>query len=111
MPFNRLNLFFSPAFAFEFAVHSHVDSFYFCPISLPFPFNFFLCLIIFHFFFASKCNLLLNSFYFLSSMSINVRYIHTQTQAQAELQRMHAISRAQYAHRKQRMREDPEYEA
>ena len=44
-------------------------------------------------------------------MSDAVRYIHTQVQAQIEIERMRAINRANYAHRKQSMREDPEYNA
>jgi hypothetical protein len=48
---------------------------------------------------------------YLFIMSDAVRYIHTQAQAQTELERMRAINRMLYAHRRQRMREDPEYEA
>ena len=44
-------------------------------------------------------------------MFVAVRYIHTQAQAQAEIERKRAIDKAQYARRKQRMREDPEYES
>src|SRR5438046_4766194 len=38
-----------------------------------------------------------------------VRYIHTQAQAQAEIDRQKAMERARRAARKQRMKEDPEY--
>ena len=38
-----------------------------------------------------------------------VRYIHTQAQAQAEIDRQKAMERARRAARKQRMEEDPEY--
>ena len=44
-------------------------------------------------------------------MSDTVHYIHTQAQAQAEIEHMWAINRMKYAHRQQCMREDPEYEA
>jgi len=44
-------------------------------------------------------------------MSDAVHYIHTQAQAQAEIEHMRAINRTKYAHRQQCMREDPEYEA
>ena len=44
-------------------------------------------------------------------MSDTVHYIHTQAQAQAEIEHMRAINRTKYAHRQQCMREDPEYEA
>ena len=44
-------------------------------------------------------------------MSVAVRYIHTQALAQAAIERKWAIDRAQYARRKQRTREDPEYES
>lgn len=44
-------------------------------------------------------------------MSDAVCYIHIQIQTQAEIERMRVISRAQYVHRKQHMREDPEYDA
>ncbi len=40
-------------------------------------------------------------------MFVAVRYIHTQ----AEIECKRAIDKAQYARRKQRMREDPEYES
>jgi hypothetical protein len=38
-----------------------------------------------------------------------VRYIHTQAQAQAEIDRQKAMERARTTARKQRMQEDPEY--
>jgi uncharacterized protein YlaI len=41
--------------------------------------------------------------------SDSVRYIHTQAQAQAELDRQKAIRKAQYAIKKQRMQEDINY--
>ena len=44
-------------------------------------------------------------------MSDAVRHIHTQAQAQAEIERMRAINRTLYACRQQCMREDPQYKA
>ena len=41
----------------------------------------------------------------------NIFSIHIQIHAQAEIERMRVINRANYAHRKQRMREDMEYSA
>ena len=41
--------------------------------------------------------------------SDSVRYIHTQAQAQAELDRQKAIRKAQYTAKKQRMQEDANY--
>ena len=40
---------------------------------------------------------------------MSVRIIHTQAQAQAELERQRAVQRAYYAQRKERMQNDPEY--
>src|SRR6266496_4595168 len=56
----------------------------------------------------SYCTLFL---IYLFIMSDTVHYIHTQAQAQAEIEHMRAINRMKYAHRQQHMREDPEYEA
>ena len=42
-------------------------------------------------------------------MSESVRYIHTQAQAQAELDRLHEASRASRIARKRRIEVDPEY--
>lgn len=40
-----------------------------------------------------------------------VRYIHSQRQAQAQIERMQPINMAKYARRKQRMKEDLPYKA
>ena len=40
---------------------------------------------------------------------MSVQIIHTQAQAQAELERQRAVQRAYYAQRKERMQNDPEY--
>jgi len=42
-------------------------------------------------------------------MSTSVRIIHTQADAQAELERQRAVKRASYARRKERMMNDAEY--
>src|SRR5436305_14764423 len=48
-------------------------------------------------------------FLYVSIMSNSVRYIHTQAQAQAELQRLREVCRASAAAKKRRIEVDPDY--